>query len=173
MRTRTHLKAQWQSPTQEVPDGIERRAAGRGEPVQGQGLPEYAIILSLVAVVVVGIMVLLGSGVKQALCKPLIGLNPEYATECLAEPEGQASPDDTSYPISALAAYSSSRGHLVIAARLPAGATGNLTVEGYGAMDYLPQKDVYVLVINTDTPPSSVTVNSSDGGTITVDVRTH
>ena len=171
MKTQTHTKAYGQSLTQKGPAKIRAQAAARWQLVRGQGLPEYALILALVAVVVVGIMALLGSGVKQALCKPLIGLNPEYAAECLSEPEEQASPEDASYPISALAAYSTSRGHLVIAARLPEGATGNLTVQGYGAMEYLPQKDAYVLVVNTDTPPSSVTVISSDGGTITVDVR--
>jgi hypothetical protein len=136
----------------------------------GQGLIEYALILSLVAVVIVAIATLMGSAIKQAFCEPLISLNPEYASSCIEAPQMPSSPEQEASALSGLAVYSSSRGNLYIAARVPEGSSATLTVTGYGEMQYLPQKDVYVLVISTSDPPSTVTITSSAGATTTIDV---
>ena len=139
--------------------------------VQGQGLPEYALLITLIAAVVVVVMALLGSTIKRALCDPLIALNAQYAASCLVEAEELSSSDGQTHSIAALAAYRSSSGELIIAARLPAGVTATLTVEGYGNMTYIPQKDVYLLVVQTAPSPSSVIINSSEGGSMVVEVR--
>jgi Flp pilus assembly pilin Flp len=136
----------------------------------GQGLTEYAIIIALVAVVVIVIAAVFGSAVKQALCEPLIAFDPEYTLYCLAEPDIPTSPEEEGHSISGRARYSSYRDSLYIAARIPEGTSATLTVEGYGEMEYVPYRDAYRLVIHTHDPPSTVTIISSEGSSITIDV---
>jgi hypothetical protein len=136
----------------------------------GQGLPEYAIIIALIAVVVVVIAAVFGSAVKQAFCEPLIAFDPEYTLYCLEEPDQPSSPDEEGHDISGRARYSSYRDTLYIAARLPEGTSATLTVEGYGEMEYVPYRDAYRLVVHTHDPPSTVTIISSEGPSKTIEV---
>jgi hypothetical protein len=136
----------------------------------GQGLVEYAVIIALVAVIVIAIVAVFGSAVKQAFCEPLIAFDPEYTMICLEEPDPPASPEDETYTISGRARYSSYRDTLYIAARLPEGTSATLTVEGYGEMEYVPYRNAYRLRIHTHDPPSTVTITSSEGASITIDV---
>ena len=138
--------------------------------IHGQGLPEYALIIALVAIVVVAIAALMGSAIRQAFCEPLIALNPEYASSCIQAPVPPSSPEEEAGAISSLAVYSSSRGNLYIAARVPDGSSATLTVVGYGDMQYVPKKDAFVLVIPISDPPSSVTITSSEGPSVTIEV---
>ncbi|OGO19661.1 MAG: hypothetical protein A2Z14_10480 [Chloroflexi bacterium RBG_16_48_8] len=138
----------------------------------GQGLAEYSLIISFVAVAVVFIATLLGSRIKQALCEPLIAINPEFTTSCVGEPDNLSSQEgeETGNSIAVLAVYSASRGKLYIAARPSGDTTASVSVDGYGPMQYILQKDAFVLVIDTDHPPATVTLRSSEGATMTVDV---
>ena len=138
----------------------------------GQGLAEYSIIISLVAVAVMAAAALLGPGIKKVLCEPLIVMNPEFTASCVGEPETATSNDgeETGSPIAAIAFYSPSRGNLYIAARLPKDSTATLAVDGYGPMQYLPNRGVFVLVISMGDPPSTITIRSSDGSITTIDV---
>jgi hypothetical protein len=135
-----------------------------------QGLAEYAIIIALVAIIVIVIVVVFGSAVQQALCEPLIAFDPEYTMYGLKEPDPPSSPDEEGHFISGRARYSSYRDSLCIAARLPEGISATLTVEGYGEMEYVPYRDAYRLVIHTRDPPSTITIMSSEGPSITIDV---
>jgi hypothetical protein len=139
---------------------------------RGQGLAEYAILISLVAVAVIAVAALLGPGIKKALCEPLIVMNPEFTASCVGEPETAASNDgeEAGGSIAALVIYSSARGNLYIAARPPKDSTASLTVDGYGPMQYLPNRNVFVLVIPTGDPPPTITIRSSDGSITTMDV---
>jgi Flp pilus assembly pilin Flp len=148
---------------------VTQKAGHRCRETAGQGLTEYSILLALVAVIVIPIGALLGSTVKQAFCEPLITLNPEFTTSCIKEPPSPSN-ENVAYPITALAAYSSNRGQLYIAARISEDTTAALSVDGYGPMQYLPQKDVFLLVIQTQDPPETVTIRSTEGTEKTIRV---
>jgi len=139
----------------------------------GQGLVEYALIISLVAVVVVIIAAIFGSAVKQAFCEPLVALDPEENMYCLVEDAPPIDPEEEDYPIYGRANYSSYRNHLYIIVRVPEETSPTLTVEGYGVMEYVPYRNAYRLVIHTHDPPSTVNIISSDGPSITLDVTRH
>lgn len=137
----------------------------------GQGLVEYAVIIALIAVVVIVVVAIFGSGVKQAFCEPLIALDPDYTMICLDEPALIPVSGEEEHAISGRARYSNYRDTLYVAARLPEGTSATLTVEGYGEMEYVPYRDAYRLRVHTHDPPSTVTIISSEGPSITVDVR--
>jgi Flp pilus assembly pilin Flp len=137
----------------------------------GQGLVEYAVIIALIAVVVIVVVAIFGTGVKQAFCEPLIALDPEYTMICLDEPALIPISGEEGHAMSGRARYSNYRDTLYVAARIPEGTSATLTVEGYGEMEYVPYRDAYRLRIHTHDPPSTVTIISSEGPSITIDVR--
>jgi len=163
------MKTEIQTTSRNICKGQEIQKNGQH---RGQGLAEYAIVISLVAVTVIAVAALLGPGIKKAFCEPLIVINPEFTASCVGEPETASSNDgeETEGSIAALAIYSSSRGNLYIAARPPKDSTASLTVDGYGPMQYIPDRNVFVLVIPTGDPPSTITIRSSDGSITTIDV---
>jgi hypothetical protein len=136
----------------------------------GQGLVEYSIILSLIAVVVMVPLMLFGSSVKGALCGALISLNPELSTRCIADVEETEVPEGQPHSISAIAVYSPSRGSVFAAARIPEDIIAGLRVDGHGDMQYLPNADVFVIEIPTENPPETVTIRSSEGASVIIDV---
>jgi Flp pilus assembly pilin Flp len=151
---------------------LHRRAAA--PPLgAGQGLTEYALLITLVAVVVIMVLVTLGGGVKGVFCNLMITLDPETPLSCV-EPvaeEGGGDGDSDQGSLSALAGYRSSDQKLVVLARVPQGTSPTLTVAGYGTMSRIPGTDFYKLVVTTSDPPATVTIQSSEGGSYVVEVR--
>lgn len=135
----------------------------------GQGLSEYAIIILLVALAAVIVVALFGSAVKGLYCDTIIKAFPEYALSCVEDPKTSSS-DEQEFAITAVAAYRSFNGIIIIAAKSLYGSTGQLSVEGYGPMDWNSEYNGYILRTQTDHPPSTVTIVSSNGDSITIDV---
>jgi Flp pilus assembly pilin Flp len=156
----------------DIPRTLHRPAAA--PPLgAGQGLTEYALLITLVAVVVIMMLVTLGRGVKGVFCNLMITLEPEMPLSCVVPvaEEGGGDGDSDQGSLSALAGYRSSDQKLVVMARAPQGASATLTVAGYGTMSQVPGTDYYKLVVTTSDPPATVTIQSSEGGSYVVQVR--
>ena len=149
---------------------FHRRLPQRKASNVGQGLLEYSIILSSVGVALVTLMILLGSGVKDLFCPALIALNPDYSTSCIDALEEVEVPEGQPHSILAIAISSRSRGSLIVAARIPEDLIAGLSVAGYGDMQYLPGADAFVLEIPMDDPPERITIHSTVGAMITINV---
>ena len=140
----------------------------------GQGLPEYGLILSFMAVVVVAVMELFGSGVKQAFCGALIGVNVEMAADCLPEPEAMDPEDEVeggNTEIRALSAMRPANGELIVVAKIPKGSAVSLSLMGYGPMQRMGESNVFIFRAHINETPDTVTIVASDGSTLTVKVR--
>ena len=141
---------------------------------KGQGLAEYGLILSGMAVVVVAVMALVGTGVRQTFCSALIGVNVEMAADCLPEPD-LSSPEEEgeegNTEIRALSAMSPASGELIVIAKVPRGSLVSLSLMGYGNMQRLGESNVFVYRAPVTETPETVTIIASDGSTLTVKVR--
>lgn len=138
----------------------------------GQGLSEYALIISLVSLVVLVTLVLLGDGVKGVFCNLMVTFDPETPETCLVEISAdQDQPGDTPAAIEAMAGYRRSDQTLAIVARVPDGTSPTLTVAGFGVMSRIAGTNLYKLIVTTSNPPQTVIIHSSDGGSFTVPVR--
>lgn len=138
----------------------------------GQGLPEYALILALISVVVIAVLALLGSGTRDAMCSALIGINIEMAADCIAEPEAPDPDEEGGIEIYALAAQRSSTGELIVLAKVPDGSGVTLSLMGYGPMQWVEEKNVFIFRAPIADNPSAVTIVASDGSTLTITVHT-
>ncbi len=137
----------------------------------GQGLAEYALILSLIAVVAVAALALLGSGTKQAFCSTLIGINVQMAADCIPEPE-EADPDDVgNTELQALSAIRSTTGELIVLAKIPEGSTVSLSLAGYGPMQRVGETNLFIFRTSVHDSPGTVTIVASDGSTLTINVH--
>jgi len=141
---------------------------------KGQGLAEYGLILSFMAVVVVAVMALVGTGVRQAFCGALIGVNVEMAADCLPEPDlnsPEENGEEGSTEIRALSAIRPASGELIVIAKIPKGSTVSLSLMGYGAMRRVGGRNIFIFRSHVEENPSTVTIVASDGSTLTVEVR--
>lgn len=71
-------------------------SGGSGTRAQGQGMVEYALILSLVAVVCIVVVTLFGTSIQSTICRVVVQIgNPGEARACVMGgiTEGQRAPD--------------------------------------------------------------------------------
>jgi hypothetical protein len=133
----------------------------------------------LIAVVAAGSLALVGPGVRRAYCDVLMTLNPELTAACIPEPtqggqqggDEEGGDDEGGTQIQALAAHRPANGNLIVMAKIPKGSTATLSLQGFGPMQRLGQSNVFKFEGPVSDPPETVTILSSDGGSITVDVR--
>ena len=124
---------------------------------QGQGLVEYALIMVLVSLVTIITLSLAGSSVKDVFCDVVLTIQPGGTDEC-----GLVRVLNAHY----------SGGELMVMAKVPPGSPATLTLVGYGPMVRNGSSHVFYLSISVpNPPPSTVTVKSSEGVSVTIEVK--
>ena len=120
---------------------------------KGQGLVEYALGLTLVALVATVSAVAIGPSLQDAYCSAVTVLDP--ASETCAN----------LYSVKILNAnYDASKKELNLMARAPKNCTDDLEVQGYGTMIRQGNSFVFKKIIATGLPPSEVNIGSDSCG---------
>ena len=124
---------------------------------QGQALVEYALIMVLVSMIAIITLALLGPAVKDVFCDVVLTIQPGGTDACGI--------------VRVLNAHYSG-GELMVMAKVPPGSPATLTLIGYGPMVRQGTSHVYKLhIIVPNPPPSTVTVKSSEGISVTIEVK--
>ena len=123
---------------------------------QGQALVEYALIMVLVSLVATITLSLVGPALKDVFCDIVLTIQPGGTDECGV--------------VRVLNAHYSGD-ELMVMAKIPPNSSATLTLIGYGPMVRQGTSHVFKLHITVaPPPPSTVTVTSSEGISVAIDV---
>jgi hypothetical protein len=123
---------------------------------RGQGLVEYALGLTLVALVATVSAAAVGPAVKDTYCSSLVILDPDN--------EACSSESSTSGVQILNANYNAAKKELNLMAKAPKDCSDDLEVQGYGTMIRQGSSYVFKKTISTGSPPSEVNVGNDSCG---------
>lgn len=120
---------------------------------KGQGLVEYALLLTLVAVVVIAVLTILGTTVNDVFCQVISGLNGASGNGCVSITKVD---------------YMSNSHQLHLDATVNGGYDSSVTLTASPGGVMSAKKDHYHLKQKFTECPCTITITSSEGGSSTV-----
>jgi Flp pilus assembly pilin Flp len=132
----------------------------------GQGLVEYALLLTLVSMAVTFSISILGSGLQQTYCSVVIALDQEAPEACTGATAEAAAPEPNAGPTIMKAMYDLHQGELDLVAKADENCPYTLQVQefGYAEMERAGSSYVFKKTFETGYPPASVTIGHPDCG---------